>query len=1176
MAVRGATAGTTGTGAAAGGKKSAGDGRARPPRAPRSRNGAAKSDELTLLRRELAEAREQQAATAAILAAISRSDAQLQPILDRIVQSAQRLCDADGADIWLLDREALVLAAYSGWKATTLDHIPLTAGMGPAVSVAERRTVQFADMVAEAPNSAPARAGVRGRVITPLLQNGEPIGVLAVRRRRAAPFTDAQTALLETFAAQAAIAIQNARLFSELKERLEEQTATGEVLRAISGSPTDLQPVMETLVETAARLTGSSHAVIQRLEGDLLRPLAGYGPGQIFAPSVTFPAIATTVAGRSVIEQHTIPIADLADVVDEDFPDARVFQETAGVRSAIATPLLWQGTSIGALFVFRTDVRPYTERQIALLETFASQAVIAIENARLFTELKERLAEQTATAEVLRVISRSPTDSQRVLDTVAAQAAAICGSDDASIVRYDGSRIWLAATFGTLVRHAPVGYEFPVDRGLITSCAILDRQTIHIADALALVEGEYPLSRLSRADGRERSHAVLAVPLLSNETCLGAISIRRLEPVPFDERQVELVTSFADQAVIAIENARLFQELETTNRTLNEALEQQTATAEVLQLISRSAFDLAAVLETLADSAVRLCGATNAAVFRLSGEWSRLAALNRRYREDLGPDYQRLLATMQARWREDAIAARVVGQRQTVHAPVTDMSGFGREVLDRFDIKHVMAVPLLRDDDVIGMFTLDSRSDAGFSPRQEQVARTFANQASIAIENARLFNELQTRQQELARSVDQLTALGEVTQTIASTLNLDEVLERIVRHAARLSGCESGVIFEAVGGGGTTFELRATYQLHEALRRQLNSTAGRIGETSLVARAALAREPVQTADISESAAPSSTLRAAAIEAGVRAALSVPLIHEGRILGGLNVYRNTPGEFSGETLELLRTFASQSALAIQNARLFSEIQAKSRELEVASRHKSEFLAAMSHELRTPLNAVIGFSEVLLEKMFGEVNERQEEYLRDILGSGRHLLSLINDILDLSKVEAGRMELEMGRLALPDALEHGLTMVRERAARHGLSLSLDVAPEVAALGEIEADERKIRQVILNLLTNAVKFTPDGGAVSVTALLKEGEIVVSVADTGIGIAPEDQDRIFEAFQQAGQSPSRSREGTGLGLPLARQFVELHGGRLWLESQPGQGSTFSFTLSAAPAHGRGSARES
>jgi signal transduction histidine kinase len=295
-----------------------------------------------------------------------------------------------------------------------------------------------------------------------------------------------------------------------------------------------------------------------------------------------------------------------------------------------------------------------------------------------------------------------------------------------------------------------------------------------------------------------------------------------------------------------------------------------------------------------------------------------------------------------------------------------------------------------------------------------------------------------------------------------------------------------------------------------------------------------------------------------VRAGYRALLAVPLVRDDHLLGGLTVIRKAPGTFEPEVVELLQTFATQSSLAIQNARLFVELEDKSRQLEVASQHKSEFLANMSHELRTPLNAIIGFSEVLGERLFGELNDKQEEYLKDIHASGQHLLSLINDILDLSKIEAGRMEPELTDFHLPQAIENALVLVRERALRRGITLEQSIDPR---LGEIQGDERKIKQVLLNLLSNAIKFTPDGGRIDVRAVAVNGSVEVSVSDTGVGIAPEDQAAIFEEFRQVGTA-AKKVEGTGLGLALSRKFIELHGGRIWVQSQVGAGSTFTFTI--------------
>jgi signal transduction histidine kinase len=447
----------------------------------------------------------------------------------------------------------------------------------------------------------------------------------------------------------------------------------------------------------------------------------------------------------------------------------------------------------------------------------------------------------------------------------------------------------------------------------------------------------------------------------------------------------------------------------------------------------------------------------------------------------------------------------------------------------------------------------------GFTGDEIALLQTFADQAVIAIENARLLSELQARTEDLTRSVGELRALSEIGQAIGSTLDLQTVLSTIVARATQLAGADAGVIYE-YDEPREVFEPRATARLEDEIVQGLVATPVRKGQGA-TGRLAEVMEPNQVADVQSAVGAQLAVREALIRAGYRALLAVPLVREGHLLGGLTVFRKSAGEYAANTVELLQTFATQSALAIQNARLFREIAQTSRELEIASQHKSDFLASMSHELRTPLNAIIGFSDVLLEGMFGETNEKQTEYLRDILSSGQHLLSLINDILDLSKIEAGRMELDLTTFDLPTAMDDAILLMRERAGRRGIALEKRVD---GRLGEIRADQRKVKQVLLNLLSNAVKFTPEGGRIDVRAGLVNGAAEISVTDTGIGIAPEDQDAVFEEFRQVGQAEKKA-EGTGLGLALCRKFVELHGGQIWVKSQVGVGSTFTFTLPLA-----------
>jgi signal transduction histidine kinase len=447
-----------------------------------------------------------------------------------------------------------------------------------------------------------------------------------------------------------------------------------------------------------------------------------------------------------------------------------------------------------------------------------------------------------------------------------------------------------------------------------------------------------------------------------------------------------------------------------------------------------------------------------------------------------------------------------------------------------------------------------------FSDKQIELLRTFADQAVIAIENVRLFTELQERTRALAQSLEEVGALSEVSRAVSSSLDLRRVLDTVARHAVSLSGCDAAGVFE-FNPTRQAYDVVANRHLDDGFLEAMQATSIDL-RRSLIRRAAQTGQPVQVPDVAVATSEGMQLRDLTLSGGFRALLAVPMGGEGDTRG-LVLFRRAAGAFEERVVNLVTALANQSKIAVENAHLFLEIEEKGQQLEVANRHKSEFLANMSHELRTPLNAIIGFSEVLLERMFGEVNDKQEEYLQDIYSSGRHLLSLINDILDLSKVEAGRMELELTTFSLPMAIDNALTLVRTRAENHGITLETDVD---GRLGDFVGDERKIKQILVNLLSNAVKFTPEGGRVAVHAGPANGNVEISVSDTGIGIPQEDQGLIFEEFRQAGPDHAGKREGTGLGLTLTRKFVELHGGAIWVKSEVGRGSIFTFTLPVRP----------
>ncbi len=751
----------------------------------------------------------------------------------------------------------------------------------------------------------------------------------------------------------------------ELQDTLEQQTAISEILRVISSSPTDVTPVLQAVAERAARLCDSKDARLFLIEGNQLKLVAGFGEIPVYAIGTLLLEINRgSVGGRSVFDSKPVHVTDLQSASTDDYPQGREIAMRFGHRTTLGVPLMREGKALGTIVLRRIEVQPFTERQIALVQTFADQAAIAIENVRLFNETKESLEQQTAISDILRVISSSPTDVKPVLQAVAERAARLCDSQNAVILLVEGDKlVFSQVSVGNLPRSSS-GTVLPIDRQSVNGRAVVDGRAVHVSDIAS--SEEYPLGRELAIRFGHRT--ILAVPLMREGQALGTINLRRTEVRPFTERQIALVQTFADQAAIAIENVRLFNETK-------EALERQTATNEILGVISNSPTDMQPVLDAVAERATRLCESD------VSGVWL------------------------------------LQGGRLRLHA------GFG-ERSARLDIGHELA--------------LDRRSILG-------------------------------------RSVSESTQIQ-------------------IEDIATLSGEEY------------------------ATARQLQQ-----------------------------------------DLGYRTLLVVPLLREGVALGAIALRRAAAHAFTEHQIALVQTFANQAAIAIENVRLFHEIQSKSRELEIANKHKSEFLANMSHELRTPLNAIIGFSEVLLERMFGELNEKQADYLNDIFTSGKHLLSLINDILDLAKIEAGRTEHDVATDNETGALENAHTQVPERAQRHTIPLSLTVDPEV---GAIQGDERKFKQIVLNLLSNAVKFTRDGGRVDVRVRLDADRIEVSVKDTGIGIAAKDQQAVFEEFRQVGGVYSNKAEGTGLGLTLTRKFVEMHGGQLRLDSELGVGSTFAFTL--------------
>jgi len=945
---------------------------------------------------------------------------------------------------------------------------------------------------------------------------------------------------------------------SELTEALEYQTATAEILEVISGSPTDVSPVLEAVAERSRELCRANASRIWLLVGDRLHAATGYkgADGSEEGRNETLAVTRTSVIGRAFVDGRSVHVADILPLLESEYPGSREMQQRHGFRTVLGVPMRREGVPVGVIGIVRSEPREFMPGEVRLVETFADQAAIAIENVRLVnetqdalrkveertSELTEALDYQTAISNVLRVISQSPSDVVPVFDAILESTSRLFGNPMAAVFRYDGQTIDVAATYNwppEAVEDARRFYPGPPRPEMLSGRVIASGQVQVQEDALT----DPTYDRQTAAAGHWRR--MIGAPLLREGVSIGVIVVAWPEPGKTPQRQADLLKTFADQAVIAIENVRLFNET-------REALEQQTATAEVLGVISGSVADSKPVFEKILESCQRLFASSEQGVL-LVGEDGRM---------HLGAHH----GSARERLEKLFPLARDVGgdalrrERRVIHIKDVlndaDVPPGLRAIAERIDVGTFSQViaPMMWEGESIGSLYVIRQPAVGFSDKEVGLLRTFADQAVIAIQNARLFNETK-------EALEQQTATAEVLQVISSSVaDTQPVFDKILDSCERLFAA-SGLGIYLVGddgllrSGGFRAETAGSIDIVRSVAgefpRPLDGTATEI--------AIRERRVVHFPDVAVDAGVPKPLQRIAAVTGSFSVAFAPMLWEGRGVGAIQVSRDPPQPFSDKELTLLKTFADQAVIAIQNARLFNEIQAKSRELEMANKHKSEFLANMSHELRTPLNAIIGFSEVLSEKMFGEVNEKQLEYLLDIHTSGQHLLSLINDILDLSKIEAGRMELDLASTSLPMLLDNCTTLVRERASRQGLILALEVEPGV---DDWVADVRKLKQVVINLLSNAVKFTPAGGRVTLRARRLEHAVEIAVIDTGVGIAEDQQALVFEEFRQAGGDYLRKAEGTGLGLSLAKRFVELHGGTMRVESRLGQGSTFAFIL--------------